>query len=456
MSVSPLLYFSAFSALVAGASLACDSACARVGLPRRWTWAVAMVAMGTVPVLPVFRAIGQPFALAWGMASLVMIAIALRGAVTLTRMRRTWGIWHRESFSTPATWLSENVGPAAFGAGRGEIVVPRWAMALPAPDRRLLLLHERSHVAVRDPMLLAWATALVIALPWHLPLRWAFQRLQRTIEHDCDRRVLTEPRIVRRYADLLLHVAERGLTPPAWPQRALGLSGTTASMTSLISIEPELEARLRSLVPQPITWRTKLRAAGAGALALLLVLTAFALPAPLAITPIVTVLAPGTTALGRASRDPAWVMKTADPVTKEPRRNLSDSIYMARNDSLVIAAIETWHPALLKLAATETPYIAIALTPSNEVIAHSIRAGAPVRDQRDISNAAVMQSRFERAATVAELGSSAYHDADFAGRMQVVVNSPFGDLDSLGISHLQVGDHALTVCWVRFRTTNRV
>ncbi len=511
MIAATMLYLTLFGALIAGAAWSAERVCVRLGIARRWTWLAAMLLMCAMPLVPaeitsrlhppigvmdvraasstaqldrdiasvapamtsneqpgllpvgvvhalasviggaagVMRPLDVPLAIAWGLASATLLGITFAGARRIARLRASWRVWNRETFLAPATWLSEDVGPAAFGAARGEIVVPRWAMALPTLDRRLLLMHERSHVEARDPMLLSLGTLMVIVMPWNAPLRWAHRRLQRAIEHDCDRRVLMGPTMARRYADLLLHVAERGIAMPTWPQRATGAGSFGGSFTSLMSGEPDLESRLRALVRPAVTWRTNVRAIGAAGAALLLTLMACTVPMPRRAEPLLPAHTPRNLALGRATRDPDWVMRTKDPAAKEPTRNLGDSLYAAHADSLVIDAIERSRPTLLNLAATETPYVAIALTPSNEVISHSIRAGAPVR--RDTSPESAMIAQFERAAAQAGVGSIAYHDADFRGRMQVLANSPFSYLDSLGISHLQVGDHPLTVLWVRFR-----
>lgn len=512
MIAATMLYLTLFGALVAGAAWSAERVCIRLDIARRWTWLGAMTLMCAMPLVPaeitsrlqpsigvvdvrsaasptsqldrdlssfvapstssdqlgllpvgvvhavanliassagLMRPLDLPLAIAWALASVTLLGLAFTSALRITRMRASWRIWNRETFLAPATWLSEDVGPAAFGATRGEIVVPRWAMALPTLDRRLLLMHERSHVEARDPMLLSLGMLLVIIMPWNAPLRWAHRRLQRAIEHDCDRRVLCSPTMARRYADLLLHVAERGIAMPTWPQRAMCAGNLGGSATSLMSGEPDLESRLRALIRPAVSWRTNVRAIGAAGVALLLTLMACTVPMPRRAALAQPSQTPRNLALGRATRDPDWVMRTKDPTAREPARNLGDSLYTARADSLVIDAIERSRPTLLNLATTETPYVAIALTPSNEVISHSIRAGAPIR--RDTSAESAMVARLERAAAQAGLGSSAYSDADFRGRMQLLANSPFSYLDSLGISHLQVGDHPLTVLWVRFR-----
>ena len=151
---------------------------------------------------------------------------------------------------------------------------------------------------------------------------------------------------------------------------------------------------------------------------------------------------------GTVTRDPVWSVNRRHSNGDMPDQGYSDSVYFARTDSLVIDAIEQSYPALLKLATTETPYVAIAVTERNKVVAHSIGAGSPVRDTVDAETAAV---RRERAAAAAGLPPSARNDADFKGRMGYLVNDKNGSFDDIGISHLKVHEEALTVLWVRFR-----
>ena len=96
---------------------------------------------------------------AWVGASALLLMLTWHGARRLAREQRRWTLRRRESLSAPAIYISDDVGPAAFGAGRGEIAIPRWAMNLPPLERRLLLLHERSHIEARDEELAIFNSA---------------------------------------------------------------------------------------------------------------------------------------------------------------------------------------------------------------------------------------------------------------------------------------------------------
>jgi len=515
MIAATMLSLTLIGALIALAAWAVERACIRLALPRRFTWLVAMVAMGAAPLLPdgvltrvpvppaptssavstaapqtALRAIpttqppdswppygatiamfgtlpvglllGAANAIAnsatalrpldtalltlWGSASLLLSILTWHASHRLQRAQRRWTLQHRGGLVTPAVYVSDDIGPAAFGASRGDIVIPRWVLSLPPLERRLLLLHERSHVEARDPRLLAIGMGLVILLPWHVPLRWAYRRLQRAIEHDCDRRVLHRPQLARRYAELLLHVAERGVAARGWSQRALScLGGPDVTMTSLLGGGAALEARLRSLVAAPITPRARLDAAAGLSLGAMLTLAACTVPIPQHLTPAPLPRFARFASLGLLERDLSWLRGGGG---SDVARSVSDSLYFARNDSLVIDAIESTQPALLRLARTETPYVAVALTPENEVIAHSIRAGAPPAEARDTTAAA---HRFAAAAAEAGLPLTPFTEAMFKGKLTFAADSPETFVQSMGVSHLRVGGNPLTVLWVRFK-----
>lgn len=115
--------------------------------------------------------------------------------------------------------VSRDVGPAIFGIVRSQIVVPRWVLSLPRPERQIILAHEEQHAAALDPALL-YAAAVAVALqPWNLVLWALFARLRFAIEADCDRRVLGATGDARRYGRLLVTVYER-TTPSLMPSVA--------------------------------------------------------------------------------------------------------------------------------------------------------------------------------------------------------------------------------------------
>jgi beta-lactamase regulating signal transducer with metallopeptidase domain len=140
------------------------------------------------------------------------------------------------------------MAPAVVGFLRGRVVIPRWAMEAGAGERAMMVRHETEHLAGRDPQLLLFALALLIAMPWNLPLWYMVRRLRLAVEVDCDRRVLAAGHTdVRAYGTLLMSVGQRRSTG-AFPVAAF--------------------SRPRSLLEHRIDRMTAAPAGGAGARAL--------------------------------------------------------------------------------------------------------------------------------------------------------------------------------------------
>lgn len=103
--------------------------------------------------------------------------------------------------------LTESLGPATVGAVRPTVVLPRWALAMPAPQRRYVLRHEEEHRRSRDALLILVASASLVLAPWNIALWWVVKRLRLAVEIDCDARVVGALGDARGYGKLLLGVA---------------------------------------------------------------------------------------------------------------------------------------------------------------------------------------------------------------------------------------------------------
>lgn len=147
----------------------------------------------------------------WALATAVLLAVLVHLAGRLARSRRSW---QRDVVDGVPVLLSEETGPAVIGVWRGEIVIPRWLLALAAPLRTLVLRHEREHLRARDPGLLALAVLCLLTQPWNPALWWQLRRLRLAIELDCDARVLSDGADVERYGLLLLAVGQRARRRP--------------------------------------------------------------------------------------------------------------------------------------------------------------------------------------------------------------------------------------------------
>jgi TonB-dependent SusC/RagA subfamily outer membrane receptor len=143
------------------------------------------------------------------------------------------GAWRRMARATRALPVAQVDGvavrvaptgtPSVIGVRSPAIVLPAWALALPAPARAIVVAHERAHRDAHDTALLAAGALVVTLLPWHPVAWWLAARLATAIETDCDARVLAAGVAVRDYGALLLDVAATGRVPSLlapWP--ALG------------------------------------------------------------------------------------------------------------------------------------------------------------------------------------------------------------------------------------------
>lgn len=181
-----LLYAAAVAVLAGGAALAFEQALRTRRWPARWVWAGAMVLSVAIPSAALLAPSPEPegvtvdapvvalpaaesalsaapaaapswvrrldLPLAWAMVAagaagllwLAASAISLRA-----RMRR----WPPDEIDGVQVLVSEDVGPAVVGVLRSTIVLPRWALAIPAEARRLMLAHETEHRRARDPLL---------------------------------------------------------------------------------------------------------------------------------------------------------------------------------------------------------------------------------------------------------------------------------------------------------------
>lgn len=171
----------------------------------------------------------------WALASLVLAGALVLVQLRFRRARRAWPA--AEILGTPVR-VAEAAGPAVVGLVRPEIVVPRWLLDRSAEEQRLVLAHEREHVAARDPLLLAAACATVALMPWHPAAWWMLSRLRLAVELDCDGRVLRRGAARHRYGSLLIDLAQHSA---GLPLGAAALGGHTTS---------HLERRILAMHPK--------------------------------------------------------------------------------------------------------------------------------------------------------------------------------------------------------------
>ncbi|HEV8442902.1 MAG TPA: M56 family metallopeptidase [Steroidobacteraceae bacterium] len=289
-------------ALCAAAAWAAERALAQLGRPRRLAWAIGMVASVVIalpgsrpeaatvtaaattatvaasgahtaipvltatfmrlPPVPTNASLELLLAVAWMTLSATALVAYLLTARRLARRARGW------TMLSPAgddVLLADDIGPAVFGLWRSRVVLPRWLSAASLATQKLVLAHERQHVAARDPQLLAAGLALVMMFPWNLPLLWQLRRLRFALEVDCDARVLAGADAAE-YGEALLVVSQRSGQAPA-------------GAIALIERPSQLERRIEIMTTTAHRFRKALGLAALG-LAALLLLAATSVHAP--------------------------------------------------------------------------------------------------------------------------------------------------------------------------------
>jgi len=182
-----------------------------------------------------------------GASAAMLLALVASGIHLALRKRR----WRTDAVAGTQVLVTEDVGPAVVGLLRPRIVVPRWVtMALPK-HQSAVIAHEQSHLDAHDPQLFTFALALLVFMPWNLPLWWQLRRLRYAIEVDCDARVLASGLDAAHYGETLITVGER--------QSAY--VGAVAAMSESRSF---LEQRIRIMISKPVKWRRVGMAALAG------------------------------------------------------------------------------------------------------------------------------------------------------------------------------------------------
>ncbi|MGK5072652.1 M56 family metallopeptidase [Janthinobacterium sp. ZB1P44] len=201
-----LLCTMALALLLSAAAWRAERAQQRRARATRWLWLAAIAASAIVPLawLPRVLAAMPPeqaqLKLGWFvLSSGMLLMLALRGVWLLSHQRR----WQKASLLGTPVFLSGGIGPCVAGLLRPRIVMPVWLRLISSQQQALLLAHAQCRLAARDPQLLALAYALILLMPWNLPLWWQVHRLRFAIEVDCDARMLAHGHAPRDYAIVL-------------------------------------------------------------------------------------------------------------------------------------------------------------------------------------------------------------------------------------------------------------
>jgi beta-lactamase regulating signal transducer with metallopeptidase domain len=241
---------------------------------------VALRQATTLTLSPAVWMTGEPEPQSWrvadqtirrlwlGVSAAMLLALVASGAWLIWRKRQ----WARDTVAGAPVYLTSDVGPAVVGLLRPSIAVPVWVKEVVPAQQAAVIAHEQAHLDARDPQLFTFALALLVFMPWNLPLWWQLRRLRYAIEIDCDARVIGAGVNPTHYGETLIAVGER--------QSAY--VGAVAAMSESKSF---LEERIEHMIRKPAKWR-RLGAATLASISVALTALAAQVSPPNADTPV--------------------------------------------------------------------------------------------------------------------------------------------------------------------------
>jgi TonB family protein len=238
------------------AALMFERAFRNVAFGTRHAWTFALLATTLLPLIPrltsntpvsdVVPAVTLPAIVVSGgaetssalntmmLAWLIMSAIVgLAYLISYVRLQRARRAWRPTRLVEEEVFLSDRFGPAIFGFLTPRIVVPEWVRTTSNEEQRLIVLHEREHIRVKDHLQLLLTMVATVAMPWN-PFVWIqTRRLRFALEADCDQRVLAAIPDHERYATLLVDVGTRQMGLWLTPALAEHRNGLERRITML-------------------------------------------------------------------------------------------------------------------------------------------------------------------------------------------------------------------------------
>ncbi len=241
MTFHLLAYGLVLALLLGGAAHWLERALRSLGWASRWVWAVALGTAATAPFLApllpgdppppsqsglsldvlyslqsvgsatssvsrsLVAALDRPLLWLWLGVSACVAALFLWVSLRLLRGSRRW---RARRVAEERVLISDGLGPAVLGLFRPRIVLPPWVLDLDPEEMAMILVHESEHRRAKDPAILASGIVATVLCPLNPLLWWMLRRLRLAVEADCDARVLKRGVPGRRYAKLLLDVAE--------------------------------------------------------------------------------------------------------------------------------------------------------------------------------------------------------------------------------------------------------
>jgi bla regulator protein BlaR1 len=235
-----MLYASAVTAFLGLGAVAVEKSLRFARQPGRWILATAIVGAVFVPVVTrsesaaanaevagfsataptaslapltaifpnsaALQSLDVPLIALWIGVTLVLVVLLFSTQAHLAKRVRAY---REENLFGTKVLRSTALGPAVVGWLKTAIVIPAWVDDVGRDWRALMVKHEREHLRGWDAQLLSTAVFLVILQPWNLPLWGLLFRLRRSIELDCDQRVLKSGVDVGQYGNLLLEMSRR-------------------------------------------------------------------------------------------------------------------------------------------------------------------------------------------------------------------------------------------------------
>ena len=189
----------------------------------------------------------------WTIASVLLVILALVNAGWVSHMVRVSRARLRGSVRSTVggvpVVITNSLGPATVGVWRSRVVLPRWVLALPEPQRQYIVYHEEEHRRSHDCTLLFLASLTVILLPWNAALWWQLRRLSLAVEMDCDQRVVSTLGDPHAYGSLLLAVAQASNRGPRLQPALLGGAGMLEHRLTVLLAPAPLRLVQRLLLP---------------------------------------------------------------------------------------------------------------------------------------------------------------------------------------------------------------
>ena len=141
--------------------------------------------------------------------------------------------------------------PMTFGMWRPCVALPADAADWSAERRRIVLLHEFSHIAAVRDVPLQMVARLACAVYWFHPLAWwALRQMRVEREHACDDHVLRAGQMASDYAAELLEIAQAHSNRPVLLNAALSMARPSQLEGRLLAV---LDAH-RSRKPLGANW----------------------------------------------------------------------------------------------------------------------------------------------------------------------------------------------------------